>query len=79
MKALRAEGFQIGRYRVRNLMKNLGLIVKQKRRFQNTTDSEHDLKVCDNLLDRKFAVETPNQVWTTVTSGRRRAGCIWRL
>lgn len=65
MKALRAEGFQIGRYRVRKLMKSLELFVKQKLRYKNTTDSKHDLQVCDNLLDRKFTPQTANQVWTT--------------
>ena len=65
MKALRAEGFEIGRYRVRKLMKSLGLFVKQKLRYQNTTDSKHDLQVCDNVLDRKFSPATANQVWTT--------------
>lgn len=65
MKALREEGFEIGRYRVRKLMKSLELFVKQKLRYKNTTDSKHDLKVCDNLLDRKFTPQAANQVWTT--------------
>lgn len=64
-KALREEGFQIGRYRVRKLMKTCELFVQQKLRYKNTTDSAHELKVCDNLLDRKFSVEAANQVWTT--------------
>ena len=54
MKALRDEGFKIGRYMVRKLMKSLELFVKQKLRYKNTTDSDHDLRICDNLLDRKF-------------------------
>lgn len=65
MKALREEGFEIGRYRVRKLMKKLNLFVKQKLRYKNTTDSDHDLRICENLLDRKFQPEQPNQVWTT--------------
>jgi putative transposase len=64
-KALREEGFEIGRYRVRKLMKKLELFVVQKLRYKNTTDSNHDLAICDNLLDRKFQVERANQVWTT--------------
>lgn len=63
--ALRAEGFQVGRYRVRQLMKNNGLAVAQKRRYKNTTASAHDLAVCGNLLDRQFSPEAANQVWTT--------------
>ena len=28
-----------------------------------TTDSNHDLPIAPNRLDRNFAVERPNQVW----------------
>ena len=53
MKQLRKEGHTIGRYRVRSLMKKIGLIVKRKRRFVLTTDSMHSHPVAENLLDRK--------------------------
>lgn len=65
MKALQAEGFKIGRYRVRKLMKSIGLFVKQRLRYKNTTDSNHDWQVAENLLDRNFQPEKPNQIWTT--------------
>lgn len=65
MKAMRDEGVKIGRYRVRKLMKLMEISVKQKLRYKNTTDSDHDLAVCDNLLARNFQPEKPNQVWTT--------------
>ncbi len=62
---LQQEGFIVGRYRVRHLMLKNRLEVKQKRRYQNTTDSQHRLMISDNLLDRQFAVGSANQVWTT--------------
>jgi putative transposase len=65
MKALREEGFKVGCYRVRKLMKNMGIFTHQRLRYKNTTDSNHDLHICENLLDRKFQPEKPNQVWTT--------------
>ena len=65
MKQLRKEGHTIGRYRVRSLMKKLGLVVKRKLRFVLTTDSKHSHPVAENLLDRKFNPAQPNQVWTT--------------
>ena len=65
MKQLRKEGFEIGRYRVRMLMKKLGLVVKRKRRFVLTTDSEHTLPVAENVLNREFAPTEKNRVWTT--------------
>lgn len=65
MKQLRKEGFEIGRYRVRSLMKKLGLVVKRKKRFVLTTDSKHKGPVADNLLNRAFMPAGQNQVWTT--------------
>ena len=55
MKNLRQEGFVIGRDRVRRLMKALGLKVKQKRKYQVTTDSKHRLPVAENVLNRQFS------------------------
>lgn len=65
MKQLRKEGFGIGRYRVRALMKKSGLIVKRKKRFVLTTDSKHRLPVADNLLNREFSQGEKDRVWTT--------------
>lgn len=65
MENLRSEGFDIGRERVRNLMKVLNLRVKQKRRFKVTTDSQHHWPVAENVLNREFAPNAPNQVWGT--------------
>lgn len=64
-KALVAEGFIIGRYRVRRLMKKLNLSVRYPKRFKTTTDSQHPYEVAENILDRQFEPEAPNQVWTT--------------
>jgi transposase InsO family protein len=64
LKQLRSEGHQIGRYKVRRLMRDLGLKAKIRRRFKATTDSRHSFPVAANVLDRKFDVEKPNSVWT---------------
>lgn len=65
MKELQKQGYQIGRYQVRSLMKKFGLKVQKRNRFQITTDSKHCHPVAANLLDRKFDVKGPDQVWTT--------------
>lgn len=65
MKQLRKEGIEIGRYRVRRLMKKLGLSVKRKKRFVLTTDSNHKESVAKNLLNREFSPAAKNQIWTT--------------
>lgn len=65
MKKLRKEGYIIGRYKVRSLMKQLGLFVKTKKKFVITTDSKHKEPVAENLLNRKFLPTSKNCVWTT--------------
>ncbi|MCB1948593.1 MAG: IS3 family transposase [Nitrosomonas sp.] len=65
MKALRKEGFKIGRCRVRSLMKRLGIVVKKKKRFVITTDSRHNFPVAENHLDRQFQPASKNQAWAS--------------
>lgn len=65
MNRLRSEGVEIGRYRVRKLMKSLGLVVKSKRKFQITTDSKHRLPVAPNVLNRNFSPSSRNRAWGT--------------
>lgn len=65
MENLNDEGFNIGRYRVRMLMKSMGLVVKRKRKYKITTDSKHNHPIAENILDRQFYPTSPNQVWAT--------------
>lgn len=62
-KALHAYGISCGRCRARTLMRLAGVSVKGKRRFRVTTDSNHNLPVAPNLLNRKFDVSSPNRFW----------------
>jgi len=64
VKQLVAEGQQIGRYKVRRIMRQLGLKAKTPKRFKLTTDSKHSLPVAPNILNRQFDVQAPNKVWT---------------
>lgn len=63
MKKLREEGFQIGRYKVRNLMKKLNLIVTQRVAYKVTTKRKHSDVVADNLLNQNFNPVAMNDVW----------------
>lgn len=65
VKALKAEGYKIGRYKVRSLMAELKLEVRYPKRFKVTTDSKHSFKVVPNILARQFNPSKPNDVWTT--------------
>jgi len=60
---LRRQGYPVGRYRARSLMKKAGVSVKHRKKFRITTDSKHSLPIAPNLLDRNFQVEQPDSVW----------------
>jgi putative transposase len=62
---LLVHGITTGICRIRRLRKKMGIRCKQVRRFKATTDSKHALPIADNLLDQKFTVTTPNQVWVS--------------
>lgn len=63
-RALQAEGFQVGRYKVRRLMKEAGVSLKRRStRKPQTTDSRHGYGVAPNILNREFNVTKPNEAW----------------
>lgn len=61
---LRSNGLNIGRYKVRSLMRKLNLKVRAPKRYRVTTDSKHSYRVAANILNRQFSVGKPNSVWT---------------
>ncbi len=44
-------------------MREANLACKSKRKFKATTDSQHDLPIAPNHLDRQFTVNQPNQTY----------------
>ena len=64
-KRLKKQGVAVGRFKVRRIMRELGLLVRYPKRIKVTTDSNHDEAIAPNRLDRQFQVTKPNQVWTT--------------
>ena len=76
--ALRAQGIGAGRYRVRGLMRQMGLRARWKRKFVHTTNSRHDLPVADNVLQRQFRPAAINQAWAAdITYVRTAAGWLF--
>lgn len=55
----------VSRNRVARHMKDMGLKCKTVRKFVVTTDSKHNEPVAPNLLNRQFAVPTPDTVYVT--------------
>jgi putative transposase len=63
-KQLQDEGYKVGRFKVRRLMKQAGVSVEgRRRRGPKTTDSRHGYGVAPNLLERNFDVMAPNVAW----------------
>lgn len=62
-RSLKRQGYIVSRRRIGRLMKQLGLYCKTKRKFKATTDSNHQLPVAPNLLNRNFSPKLPNQFY----------------
>ena len=60
-KLLELYGLIISRKRIASIMKDLNLKVKMKRRFKNTTDSNHNLPIAANILNRDFYASNPDE------------------
>ena len=76
--ALVNNGLQIGRYKVRRLMRQGGLKPVWKRKFTHTTDSKHGLPVAPNLLARQFNPAAPNVAYASdITYIRTGAGWLY--
>ena len=63
MKTLRKEGFDIGRYRIRSIMKRLVVKVKQRQACKVTTQQKTGDRIAKNLLDQQFNPSQPNVAW----------------
>ena len=75
---LREEGYTVGRYKIRNLMKRLGLVVQQRQTYKVTTIRKHHHAVADNVVNQNFDIEMPNQVWAgDVTYLKTREGWVY--
>ena len=64
MKERNTQGYKIGIYKVRRLMRGLGFKAKSARRYKVTTDSRHSFPVASNRLNRQFDVDQSNRYWT---------------
>ena len=62
-KKLREEGFVIGRYKTRSVMRQLKLKVRQRVAYKITTKRNHSDAVADNLLNQNFNPTAMNEVW----------------
>lgn len=64
-RQLRKEGFKCSERTVEELMRKHEIAPKRKRKYVATTDSNHDLPIAPNVLDRQFKVECMDEVWVS--------------
>lgn len=63
-RALQAEGISCGKHRVRRLMRQEGLVVKQVKRYKRTTKANPDHQPAPNLLQGDFEADQPDTKWS---------------
>jgi len=62
---LKAADVSVSRKRVARIMRENSITGKAKPRRRRTTDSNHNLPVAENLLNRDFSPAAANQVWVS--------------
>src|SRR6266567_337492 len=73
-----SRGHACGVNLVAKLMREAGIAAKTKRKFRQTTDSNHPHPVAENVLDRNFDPEEPNAAWVAdVTYIPTREGWLY--
>jgi transposase InsO family protein len=55
----------VSRHRVARMMKSLDLRSRIKPKFKVTTDSKHNLPVCENILNRDFTSQGLGEKWVS--------------
>jgi transposase InsO family protein len=62
---LNSSGFVASKGMVSRLMRKNGIRSKTVKKFKATTDSNHNLPVAENLLDRNFKASLRNEKWVS--------------
>lgn len=61
--ALMKRGHGVGKHRIARLMRIEGIRAKTVKKWRATTQSNHQMPVASNTLNRQFTIEAPNRVW----------------
>jgi len=64
-RALGALSYPVSRQMARQLMREAGVQVRSKKKFKNTTNSNHKHPVYENLLNREFDVDKKDQAYVS--------------
>lgn len=63
--ALNRSGIPVSRGTVARLMKNNGIKSRVVKKYKATTNSDHNLPVAENILNREFTSHSINQKWVS--------------
>jgi transposase InsO family protein len=73
-----AKGIFVSRSTVARRMRSQDLRARRKRPFTRTTDSDHSDPIAENLLNRDFTADAPNQRWVgDITCIRTAQGWLY--
>jgi transposase InsO family protein len=73
-----AYGRRVSRKKVAGLMRENGLNARRRRKFIPTTNSNHGLPVCENILNRQFRAEKGGEKWVSdITYLRTQDGWVY--
>ena len=64
-KIISSENDPVGHKLVAKIMRENGWKSKVSKKYKATTNSNHNLPVAENLLNREFSAEKPNQKWVS--------------
>lgn len=75
---LRRRGIRVGRKRVARLMRDAGIIGVTRRRKHGTTRRDEAARPAQDLVEREFVADGPNQVWVAdITHIPTRSGTFY--
>jgi putative transposase len=64
-ETLKGKGIHRNHKTVEKVMKENGIKAKRKKKFKITTDSNHELPISENILDRQFETKERDKVWVS--------------
>ena len=64
-RALNALGYPVGRNKAKKLMKEAGVMVRYRKKYKVTTNSNHKKPLFENVLNREFSPAAPDRAYAS--------------